>query len=327
MGQRNDLYFRTFGRLLLMAVFFGVGTLACVDTEVAYTPPEDETQDPPDTTPPPREDVPEVTEIPDTCNGYAELCDRPFDEVAFPGTHNSMSNDDDGWKLPNQTYGIERQLEDGIRVFLLDVHTYKRQLYLCHSLCQLGKRELDDALWAFRDFLRTHRGEVITLIFEDHVDGELIANAMVERGLDAWVYDDFEHEEWPTLRELIDANTRLIVTAENSGGTAAEPSWFVRAWDVMFDNPWTFEEPEDFNCNANRGDRGHALALLNHWLSKSGGLGDMDRAHIGNSKEVLLKHAQDCEEEWGRIPNFIAVDHYSIGDLFEVVRILNGLAD
>src|SRR5699024_10522164 len=119
--------------------------------------------------PPPREDVPEVTEIPDTCNGYAELCDRPFDEVAFPGTHNSMSNDDEGWKLPNQTYGIERQLEDGIRVFLLDVYTYKRQLHLCHSRCQLGKRELDDALWAFRDFLRTHRGEVITLIFEDHV--------------------------------------------------------------------------------------------------------------------------------------------------------------
>src|SRR5687768_7981316 len=29
------------------------------------------------------------------CNGHAALCDRRFDEVVFPATHNSMSNADD----------------------------------------------------------------------------------------------------------------------------------------------------------------------------------------------------------------------------------------
>ena len=31
------------------------------------------------------------------CNGHAELCDRPFDEVAYPMTHNAMSNAEAGW--------------------------------------------------------------------------------------------------------------------------------------------------------------------------------------------------------------------------------------
>lgn len=309
---------------MLLVACLAVGIGGCADTTEEQPipqepPPEDDGSDDK-----PREDVPEVTEIPDTCNGHKELCDRPFDQVAFPGTHNSMSNADEKWQLPNQTYGLERQLEDGIRVFLLDVHRYKNELYLCHGTCVLGKRSLDDALWAFRDFLRANRGEVITFIFEDHVPGADIAAVMVERGLDGWAYDGYDHAQWPTLRELIDADTRLIVTAENSGGTSAEPSWFVNAWDVMFDNPYTYANAEDFSCAHNRGDSTHALALLNHWLS-NGGLGAPDLAPIGNSKEVLLAHAQNCEEAWGRIPNFIAVDHYSVGDLFEVVDILNGL--
>lgn len=55
------------------------------------------------------------------CNGHAELCDRPYDEVAFAATHNSMSAaDQPGWFLAEQPHGILRQLDDGIRVLLVD---------------------------------------------------------------------------------------------------------------------------------------------------------------------------------------------------------------
>ena len=55
------------------------------------------------------------------CNGHVELCDRSFDEVAFAGTHNSMSAaDQPGWFLAEQPHGILRQLDDGIRVLLID---------------------------------------------------------------------------------------------------------------------------------------------------------------------------------------------------------------
>jgi hypothetical protein len=57
------------------------------------------------------------------CNGFAELCDRPLNEVAFPAAHNAMSAADlRGWYQPNQRYDIRRQLDDGIRAFLIDSH-------------------------------------------------------------------------------------------------------------------------------------------------------------------------------------------------------------
>ena len=57
------------------------------------------------------------------CNGYAELRDRPLNQVVFPTTHNSMASlDNSDWYMPNQEKGIRQQLEDGVRGLLIDVH-------------------------------------------------------------------------------------------------------------------------------------------------------------------------------------------------------------
>jgi hypothetical protein len=57
------------------------------------------------------------------CNGYAELCDRPLNEVAFPAAHNAMSAAElPGWYQPNQRNDLRDQLDDGIRAFLIDSH-------------------------------------------------------------------------------------------------------------------------------------------------------------------------------------------------------------
>lgn len=57
------------------------------------------------------------------CNGSAALCGKRLDQVVFPGTHNSYAaSDRPGWHFAPQRYGIGRQLDDGIRALLLDVH-------------------------------------------------------------------------------------------------------------------------------------------------------------------------------------------------------------
>ncbi|MEZ5074571.1 MAG: hypothetical protein R2691_07025 [Solirubrobacterales bacterium] len=60
---------------------------------------------------------------PEACNGYPQLCHKRIDQVTIPATHNSMSAAaEPGWFLPNQRYGITRQLDDGIRGLLIDAH-------------------------------------------------------------------------------------------------------------------------------------------------------------------------------------------------------------
>lgn len=58
---------------------------------------------------------------PRACNGSVALCDRRYDQVSFPATHNSMAAaDQPGWFLAEQPDGVIDQLDAGIRAFLID---------------------------------------------------------------------------------------------------------------------------------------------------------------------------------------------------------------
>ncbi|HEX6394348.1 MAG TPA: hypothetical protein VFZ97_12985 [Acidimicrobiales bacterium] len=55
------------------------------------------------------------------CNGYVQLCERPYNDVAFVATHNAMSAaDEPGWFIPEQPTGLIGQLDSGVRVLLID---------------------------------------------------------------------------------------------------------------------------------------------------------------------------------------------------------------
>jgi hypothetical protein len=62
---------------------------------------------------------------------------------------------------------------------------------------------------------------------------------------------------------------------------------------------------------------------LNHWLENP--LPDENLSRMANARDVLLNRARQCQMESGKLPNFVAVSHYAVGDLFAVVRELNGL--
>src|SRR4051794_14692707 len=60
---------------------------------------------------------------PSSCNDSKAACDKPLNKVVFPATHNSFAaSEQSGWRFADQRYGIGRQLDDGIRAFLIDVH-------------------------------------------------------------------------------------------------------------------------------------------------------------------------------------------------------------
>jgi hypothetical protein len=60
---------------------------------------------------------------PATCDGYAALCNRPLEDVAFAATHNSMASVTiSSWLFGQQDGTIEQQLAYGIRGLLIDTY-------------------------------------------------------------------------------------------------------------------------------------------------------------------------------------------------------------
>lgn len=259
------------------------------------------------------------------CSGHPELCARPFDEVVFAGTHNSHASTSEGFSQfnANQVFPVATQLEDGVRVLLMDTYYGDNdEILLCHGPCNLGSSPHLEVLADIVAFLQANPGELITIIYQDAVTAADLALDYEQTGAVDLVYAHPSGEPWPTLGELVEADTRLIVTAEQGG---PPPDWHHHVWDEAWDTPYGPQVPEDLSCELNRGSPDNDLFLVNHWVNNQLGLPSAENAEIVNAYDFLLARAQECRDTWDHAPNFLVVDFYDRGELFAVVDALNGV--
>jgi hypothetical protein len=312
------------------------------------------------------------------CNGAEALCDKPFDEVVLPATHNSMSVPLRGWYSSEQERPIGGQLEDGIRGLLLDTHYAdrlpngntrtvfgsqaklnlavkqgelsqesveaalrlrdrlgfrgegERGIYLCHTFCELGATPLADGLRDIHQFLVTHPGDIVIVVNQDYITPEDFVAAVGDAGLTRYAFTPPSGARWPTLREMIDADRRLMMVAENEAGAAP---WYQPVYTrLVEETPFTFGKTPlltapakiPASCEPNRGPESAPLFLINHWISTDPVPKPSD-ASVVNAYEPLLRRARECERIRGHLPNLLAVNFYKRGDVFRVVDTLNGI--
>ena len=273
------------------------------------------------------------------CNGDQNYCDRAYNEMAQICTHNAMSSVADGFSLPtpNQGPGLAVQLEDGVRCMMLDTYEFDGELVLCHGLCgPWGMRSLNDGLTEIRRWLDENPTEVVTFILEPYIDEAQTLQALGDAGLVQYI---FTHpglgKPWPTLGEMIDANTRLVVfTGTGDVNGTWHLDWRVHGWETPFND-------DTFTCENGRGDPTtveNGIFILNHYTLCDAG-GCPENAEINNDYDFLLDRALRCSQPdpqfnpEGQLPTFINLDHYdvprgskdpAVSDAFEVIRVLNG---
>lgn len=263
------------------------------------------------------------------CNGAPELCGRRYDQVSYPTTHNAFNYayGPQQYLFPNQQWPLTRQLEDGVRALMLDVHEYNGfnsahdgEIWVCHSVCWAGGEPLIDVLGEIRAFLDKNPSEVVTIIFENYVEAPAVVSAFDWSGLTPYAFAQPKGAEWPTLGQLIDQNKRLVVFTDSYGGS---PSWLMPVWDYAVETHYANEHPSDMTCAYNRGNPANSLFIFNHFLTYP--LGARRLAYQVNYNPFLVDRARQCQTETGKLPNFVTLDFYDMGDLMETVDQLNGL--
>ncbi|HEV2874377.1 MAG TPA: hypothetical protein VGW14_04450 [Thermoleophilaceae bacterium] len=304
-------------------------------------------------------------ERPESCNGSPELCERRLNEVVFAGTHNSMSAaEEPDWVFANQRRSIESQLDDGIRLFLLDPHwgvpvadnrvrtdleaegvsrnrvakalgpeavrtaerlagrvgagnvSGARQVWLCHSLCELGATKMSDALDLYRDWLDEHPGEILVLMVEPSVPAWAVELQFRRAGLLDRAARLRRDKPLPTLGTLLERGRQLVVLGERDTG---ELPWYLDAFDFIQDTPLGPRATR--SCAPSRGDADSPIFMLNHWID---GFPPRPSANARvNSRKEILARAERCERRRGLPVSLIAVDHYDLGGVVAAAAELN----
>ncbi|WP_445149779.1 DUF308 domain-containing protein [Baekduia sp. Peel2402] len=305
------------------------------------------------------------------CNGQDSLCDKRLNEVLWPGTHNSMAAADvAGWSIPDQRRSIARQLNDGIRLFLLDPHYGRvlstgrvqtdfkaegrnankvaaelspdalaavdrlgvnltarsgargqKEVFLCHTVCELGATRFTETLSTMRTFLRAHPSTVLMMILENYVTDEDLQRAFATTKTEDYAVTLKRGEPLPTLRELIDDDQRLVVFTEEPP-TGSVP-WLNDAFTYIQDTPLGNRSAAQLatKCTRYRGTADSPFLMLNNWVERFPPSPTANRP--AQTSDFLNTRIARCAAKRDMPVSLIATDFYEQGDLVGVAKAQN----
>jgi hypothetical protein len=198
-----------------------------------------------------------------------------------------------------------------------------REVFLCHAFCEVGATRALEALKGVHEWLLAHPEEVLILSIEDDTDSADTAKLITDSGLIREVYRGPVKPPWPTLRELIERNERVLVLIENDASAAP---WMHPQSEVAQETPYRFNTVAELaattTCAPNRGGTTGSLLLVNHWVDTSPAPRKTIAREV-NAAGFLGPRLDRCRRERGLEPTIVAVDFYRQGDVFSTVKGLN----
>jgi len=147
----------------------------------------------------------------------------------------------------------------------------------------------------------------VVVINQDYITPDDFVQAVRDADLEQLAYTGPVEGEWPTLREMVDSNERVVFLAENKAGGAP---WYHLAYDsITEETPYAFNKvaqlisPDtlDASCEPNRGPEGAPLFLVNHWITTEP-VPLPSHATQVNASDPLLRRARDCQRTRSHCP-------------------------
>lgn len=293
------------------------------------------------------------------------LTSLPFHQTTVLASHNAHANRAAANSFfetlgINQENSIYHQLSvDGVRALLLDIKLDGGELRLVHETLDYGgfQEEMEKNLVPF---LEEDQNAVVSLYLQTIGDvntgnDEAIRVAILERLQESFStltvngvslneltfkYDDAmwsNHNDWPTMSEIVSANQRLFVFVDRSEFIS---SGFLHNQQVMRENDWRGID----SCNPRSQWQSEKVSLpnnqqwsrlffMNHWCCESGA--DTFGTTVSQGSEligggdngwgVLYNRIKMCMNNNGGVkPNFIALDWVMESkEAHDVTRFLN----
>lgn len=272
------------------------------------------------------------------------MLNTPYNKITFPGTHNSFAGDGYLGSERNQDLTMPQQLENGIRVFDLDVDMFIRVRHGSTS------RSFDDRLKEVKTYAAAHPYQIITVRINDYQSrsGNMYAriNGRIENsGLDDYIYNwdasakkdsanrCFIPSPWPTLADMITAgkNVMFIHQSSETGHDVVDSSASKGLKFGDYQDPNTFhhysaKNLEEFSYvqnvwdTSNNGRQSTGANRLFHIEVAPDKLtaGDRNAATKNNDGRRLYQIAKQYETDLlpdGRVPYVIAVDYFQNTDV------------
>lgn len=275
----------------------------------------------------------------------SELYYKRYSEQTFIGTHNSAAirTAENGYSLSgNQYFNVSVQLDAGVRLLQAQGHASpdgSDEIRLCHFNCALmDGGSLMDHLLTVKHWLDENPYEVVTLLFVNtgpalwqwtkaYYDSELDLMSYIPPRKGPWA--NFGIKDWPTIADMV-ASDRRVVTFISSGANEYAVPFLLPEFRYLFETNFGIERPDQYSCKPDRprwpgSYIPNRLSMIDHWLyAKFLGFRYPNATYANETNSAsfregaLGEHAARCRTMYQRRPNFLLVDFFNEGDVFDV---------
>lgn len=291
------------------------------------------------------------------CNNSPDLCSKSYSEVTHLGAHNSpfLRDESTGFSTSgNHYFSSTLQLSAGVRMLTGQVHRSNGEWHMCHSSCDLlDAGRLTDWLSEIKAWMDENPSDVVSILLvnSDNASPKDLAAEFDNADIIKYAFRPADvsnpPESWPTLQELIAADTRLMafVASFDTNLIDDTTSFLMNEFTFIFETAFENFEAKDFSCIPDRpsGVKGRSeqavssgrLPLQNHFLydKQLFGIEAPAEDKIGDTNAPAEKTgnigdaAEQCQTEWGRAASFILVDFFDQGPAMATVDKLNGVTN
>ena len=192
-----------------------------------------------------------------------------------------------------------------------------REVWLCHTVCELGATRMNETLSTMGAYLRANPSTVLMLVLESYVTDADLQRAFAETGTEQYAATLSHGEPLPTLGELIAEDHRLVVFTEKTPSDRTIP-WLNDAFSWIQDTPLGAQQPGQLQCKRYRGSPSSPFLMLNHWIDRFPPPPSANGAIL--TAAFLRKRIAECEKARGMPVSLIATDFYEQGALMDCGR-------
>ncbi len=251
----------------------------------------------------------------------------------------------DSLLVNNHEAPFEGSLDRGYRGLMIDVckcndGNGNMQIEFCHSYCGIGPRDPTEVFHNVNKFLDDNPTEFLIFNFEMSTseDDEPPSQAdlwELMKPIEGFRRKTYDHSggQWPTARELIETNKRIILFQHNgddcpTGNEANCAPRIENFFDYAMENEWDFGTADAVSdtsksCAGKRGlNSKKQFYSLNNFVTTELGPWKPAADKI-NEKDFILQRLEDCKKETGMDANFVNIDFWQRGDTPEVAQIVN----
>lgn len=165
-----------------------------------------------------------------------------------------------------------------------------------------------DQLNLIKDFLYNHPDRVLTLFLDFNVNIRELTTPVRKSGIDSLLYVYDTQTGWPTLKEMIDTDKRLIIFGMQEHRNS--PKWLHYVWNHAVEPYYSILEAPVFIGEFLKGDPKNSLLIFNDYnLPRKPNLPD-DAYFNSVQNPYLIEHIKKVWANTGKTPNFVMLDRY-----------------